>query len=414
MTNNEYQTLGMMHHMLLEFRDQRNKQAELLAREREPQPVYPVFDNEILSYPLFTNPGCSDLSATELMADGIAEEQCRRWRFFFSPAPDKLPHESQWQSLNQQLSGLKHRYRNTSAPRLAALAIAVFAIVALVARGHLLLPIIPILFLAAYWLYSESHLRKARHALLRHLQEIQALYTQRENLQLQLDSLPLPADMSYMQDCYTQAIARLLQNSLARLLPLHEIQNPADTLHKHRWQGFLSASWAYQQLPLHPASNLNQIILDEKNPGMFALHSDSRGKQTVFRMQYLHMWILTERGILSGEACYDRITDAILYEQHELLPYTGIRRIHFVERNLPEYPQLKALLPDNLHRRHLRQPLGILSVETVSGNVHTCAFPSASATQQHDGWLKTLGLQTDMTELNRQLHKRTLSSATAV
>lgn len=408
MTNNEYTMLGMTHHMLRELRAHRLQQAELLALEREPPPVYPTLDNEVLSYPLFTNPGCTDLPATELLSDSMTEEQCRRWRFFYTPDPDKLPHESHWERLNQQLAELKHRYRTATAPRLVALVISIFAIMLLVARGHFMLPIIPITALAAYWFHSETQLRKARQALIVHLQEMEKLYTQRETIQHQLDSLPPPADVDDMQTCYTHAVDKLLQNTLAQLLPFQAVQNPADALHKHYWQGFITESWAYQQLPLHTTGNLTQVLLDEKNRAMLALHPDSRGRHSLFRLQYLHVWVLTERGVLSGEAYYDRVADAFLYEQHELLPYSDIRRIYLVEQALPDYPALKTLLPDSLHKRYLRQPLGVLSMETVSGKVHNCVLPLHNTPQQSDEWEKSLGVKTDMTELNRQLHSHIL------
>lgn len=408
MTNNEYHMLGMTHHMLREFHKQRNQKQALLTPELAPLPVYPAFDDEVFSYPIYTNPGCQNLTANELLADNMTEEQCRRWRFFFNPEADKLPHESQWQILNQQLAELKYRYRISSTPRFISLAACVMMIILLVARGHFLLSIIPIGALMTYWFRSENRLRKARHALIRHLQEMEHLYNQRDNIQHQLDSLPPPADIASMQADYIQAITRLLQRSLTRVLPQTDALEPATALHKHQWQGFLVESWAYQQLPLHAAASLTQTLLDAKDAAMLAVQTDSRGKNTLFRLQYLHIWVLAERGLLSAEAYYDRVTDTFIYEQHELLPYSNIRRISLVEQILPEYPALKTVLPDSLHRRYLCQPIGVLSLEMMSGVTHTCALPPASFTQYGKDWTDNIGLKTDMAELNRLLHKHIL------
>jgi hypothetical protein len=408
MTNNEYQMLGMTFHMLREFQGQRNQQAELLAREREPEPVYPSFSDELFTYPIFTNPGSEDQTAPELLADKLSEEQCQRWRLFFAPQVDKLPHAAYWEAMNQQLAELKHRYRTITSPRLAMLGAVTLIIMGLVAKGHFLLPALPILALGIYWYHSEGRLRKARHTLIRHVQEMEKLYTQRENLQNQLDSLPPAASMADMQACYTQAVTRLLQNTLAQLLPPRDIQQPAELLHNRKWQAFLAEGWGYQQLPLHTSANLTRLLL-EGNPALLALHSDSRGKNTLFRVQYLHVWVLTERGILSGEAYYDRVTDTFLREQHELVPYTDLRRVYLTEQSLPEYAALRELLPDSLHKRYFRQPLGILTLETASGKTHTCALPPLNPVRQGTGWADSIGLQTDMGELARQLREHTLT-----
>lgn len=411
MTNNEYQMLGMTYHMLREFREQRNQQAEQLEREREALSVYPALSDELFDYPIFANPVGQDQAAPELLADKLSEEQCQRWRFFLAPDPDKLPHPAHWEKLNQALAELKYRYRTATSPRLVLLGATTLAIMVLVAKGYFLLPSIPILILATYWYLSEGNLRTARHALIRHLQEMEKLYAQRESLQNQLDSLPPPASMADMQGSYAQAVSRLLRNTLAQILHPRDIQQSAALLQTRNWRGFLAESWGYQQLPLHHSSaSLNRLLL-EGNQALLSLHSDSRGKNTLFRVQYLHVWVLAERGILSGEAYYDRVTDTFLREQHELIPYTDLRRVYLTEQSLPEYPPLKELLPDNLHKRHFRQPLGVLTMETASGKTHTCALPPLNHVRQDSGWAEGMGLQGDMGELARQLRERILVPA---
>lgn len=418
MTNNEYQTLGMNQHMLREFRAQCNQREQEAADAQKIKIEYPNFGNEVLAYPIFSNHACNDQSAEELLSSGIQEEDCQRWHFFYAPDPNKLPHEPRWEAMNQELAELKSHYRNMTSPRLAVFTEAMLVIIALVMRGHFLLPILPILLLVGYWRYSELGLRQARQDLITHLKQMAALHEQKENIKFQLGSLPPPAEVTHLTQRYQQAVEQLLRNTLLHVLRPHELGNLSDVLQKYRWEGFITESWGYLQLPLKAQENseISQILLDEGNITLTALQRELHGRkgETLFRVQYLHVWLLTESGLLHGYAYYDRVMDHFLYEQHEFYPYAQLSYSRVTEQPLPEQAILKQRLPDELQRRYFRQPLAILSVGTTAGKNYECAMLPATEhpLRQHE-WLDRYGLDADISRLNRRLHERMYGSAQA-
>jgi hypothetical protein len=418
MTNNEYQTLGMSQHMLREFRVQCN-QREQAALDADKQPIaYPSFSQELLTYPIFSNHACNDQNAQELLAEGVQEDDCQRWRFFYTPDPDKLPHESRWELMNQQLATLKHRYRNMTSPRLAVFSGAVLMIIFLVMRGHFLLPALPILLLVWYWHYSGENLRQARLELITHLQQMGELHEQAATIRHQFDSLPPPAEVGHLKQLYHKAVEQLLRNTLLHVLRPHELGNMADVLKKYRWEGFITESWGLLQVPLKSQENseISQTLLDESNIALSALQRELNGRkgETLFRVQYLHIWLLTESGLLHGYAYYDRVMDYFLHEEHAFYPYAQLAHSRITEQPLPEQASLKQHLPDTLHRRYFRQPLTIFSVGTVAGKNHECALLPATERPLHQTqWLDSYGLDADVSRLNRRLHERMYGSAQA-
>lgn len=406
MDNNEYQTLGMSQHMLREFRAQCNqRQADAQQRQHTP-PDYPRYADELLQYPIFTNHTCPNHTATELLK-GVQEEQCQRWRFFFTPDPKQLPHESQWLAMNQQLAMLKHQYRTATSPRLAALAAAVLSIILLVMRGHFLLPAIPILMLSGYWYHSGRHLRQARHRLIGHLETMQRLSAQVEQFQHQLDSLPPPATPEHLQQRYQTAVETLFRNTLSHVLRPHEIGDLSRVLGKQRWQGFITESWGHLQLPLNLPENaqISPLLLDEANTGLAAMQNAAHGRKgdNIFRVQYLNLCILTQRGLLLGFAYYDRVMDEFLYEQHLFHPYQHITEVSFTEQTLPNHATLKQWLPDNVYRHYFHAPVTVLSIHTQTGKHHTCA---ALPTSPRPLWRDLYGLDNDTGRLSRHLRER--------
>lgn len=407
MNNNEYQTLGMTQHMLREFRAQCNQRQESEQQRQQFQADYPRLGNELLDYPIFTNHTCPQHAATELLAPEMNEAHCQRWRFFFTPDPHQLPHESHALALNQQLAMLKHQYRTATSPRLAALFAAVLTIILLVMRGHFLLPLAPIGALAWYWLRSERQSRQARQDLIQHLEQMKTLHQQQETLQHQLASLPPTATLEHMQQCYQQAIAQLFRRTLQRVLRPHELDDLHKVLSKRHWQGFITESWGHLQLPLHGKADkqIHTLLLDSANNGLMAMQNAAHGRKgdNIFRVQYLHLWVLTERGLLLGCGYYDRVTDQFLQEQYEFYPYAQLTQVRLSEQTLPELPALKAALPDNVHRHYFHAPVTVLSVTTASGKTHECSILPTSP--RHE-WRDSYGLDTDIHRLNRHLHER--------
>lgn len=419
MKNNEFQTLGMTQHMLREFRAQCNHRAAEALKAQQIQLDYPQFAQELLTYPLFTNPACGNQTGEEFFNPNAQEEHCRRWLHFFTPDANQLPQEAQWQAMEQQLALLKHRYRSATSPRLAAFTAAMLTLILLLMRGHFLLATAPIAAVIGYWMRTEQQAKQARQDLLAHLAEMDKLHTQKENLLHQFASLPPPAEQTDFHQRYQQAKTRLLQNTLLHLLRPHQLGDLNKVLKQQQWVGFINESWGYLQIPLKAQRNskIARLLLDEQQPTLMALQTEhhERSSETLFRVQYVHLWLLTPSGLLLGYAYYDRVTDQFLYEQHEFHPYSQLTHIRTTEQPLPEHSVLKERLPETLYRRYFRQPLSVLSIGTNAGKLYECALTSAAedlaATQR---WNAAHGLDSDVSHLSRQLHQRVHGSTAAV
>lgn len=410
MNNNEYQTLGMAQHMLREFRTQCNQRQETDQQHPQFQVVPPHLSNELLEYPIFTNHTCAKQTATELLAPEITESHYQRWLFFFTPDAHQLPHESHILSLNQQLVMHKHQYRSATSPRLAVLLVAVLITIMLVMRGHFFLSSIPIGLLIGYWLHSERQLRHIRQNLIQQLQQIKTLKQQQKLLQQQLTHLPAPATLKNMQQHYRQAIEQLFRCTLQQVLPPHELDTLDNVLEKHHWQGFIAESWGHLQLPLHSKAEkpIYSLLLDSANHSLIAMQNVAHGRKgdNIFRVQYLHVWVMTERGLLLGCGYYDRVMDQFLHEQYEFYPYTQLTQVRLSEQTLPELPVLKTALPDNVHRHYFHAAVTVLSVTTMNGKIHECALLPTSPRPE---WRDNYQLDTDIHRLNRCLHERSIS-----
>ncbi|MBU0655078.1 MAG: hypothetical protein KJ914_08060 [Gammaproteobacteria bacterium] len=409
MTNNDYQMLGMTQYMLREFRDRCN-QVEHEAAETEEKIEYTHYADEALGYPIFNNHACSHQTAGELIANGAADA-FRRWRFFFTPDPEQLPHSRQLLALNEKLALLKHSFHNHASPLKIILMLCGIVSALFMLRWEFGYASIPVLFAFLYWWRNQHNADAARQKLLKHLDETDALDTQKSILISQLASLPPPAEVDELRTRYQAAVELLLRDTLLDQLRPHELGDLANALNSHKWEGFITESWGHLQLPLKVQhdSEISQILLSEENIPLSALESDPQGGKgaNLYRIQYLHIWILTEQGLLMGRAWYDRVMDHFLYEEHEFYLYSQLTHIRVTEQVLPEQATLKERLPERLHRRFFRQPLMTISVGTTLGKTYECALPPASERPlRQTGWLDHYGLDSDMTRLNRRLHER--------
>lgn len=418
MANNDYQTLMMTYSMLRDFQQQ-CKQQEAESSAENKQPKYQRFQDEVLEYPIFSNHACGNLDAKELLAAGTEESYLRRWRFFYAPEPEKMPQNDYQQEMEGQLLALEQRQRALNSPRLILFAATFVLIIFLVMRGHFLLPVLPIGALAWYWYVSELKARQVQAQLRQHYAEVNGLLAQRDSMAQRLGSLPPPADLEHFAQHYREAVERLLRNTLLHVLAPDELGNLSHSLRNQRWEGFMTESWGYLQLPLPAQANTdsNRMLLDESHIMLSALQDDPLGRKgfSVFRLQYLHLWILTQRGLLMGRAYYDRVANRFLHEEHEFYPYPQLVHIHLAEHPLPEMEQLKQRLPEYLYQRYFQQPVTVLSVGTRDGKVHECAsLPISERPFRQKVWKESYGLDSDMQRLNRCLHERLYRANPAV
>lgn len=410
MANNDYQTLMMTHYMLREFKEQ-CKQREAEASADNQALEYQHFQDEVLAYPIFSNHACSNLHGKELLETGTDEAYYQRWRFFYAPEPEKLPQNDYQQQMEQQLLALEQRLRAINSPRLILFAATFALIVILVMRGHFMLPVIPISLLTLYWYLSETKARQVQAQLRKHYAETSDLLNQRDKMAERLGKLPPAASVGHFAQHYRQAVEHLLRNTLLHVLAPHELGDLAYTLKQRHWEGFMTESWGYLQLPLPSQANsdTNRLLLDESNIMLSALQDDPQGRKgfSLFRLQYLHLWILTPRGLLIGRAYYDRVANRFVQEEHDFYPYAQLAHIHIADHPLPELEVLKQRLPENLYQRYFQKPVTVLSVGSSDGKVHECAsLPVSERPFRQTAWKDSYGLDSDTQRLNRLLHER--------
>lgn len=410
MTNNEYQSMAMSHYMLREFQEQ-CKQQEAAKQADDLKLEYQHFNQEVLTYPIFSNHACGNHDATELLSTGSEEAYCERWRFFYEADPWKLPQIAYQQQMDTQLAALKQRLLMLNSPRLVLFSATFIIIILLVMRGHFLLPALPILALAWYWRVSEHKIQATQQALQQHLDKMQALDAQAEGIAHQLESLPPPTGLAQLHADYRQAVKELFQNTLQQVLPPSECQDLSKTLQQQRWEGFITESWGYLQLPLaaQQHSAIKHTLLNATHIPLIALQDDPHGRkgQSLYRVQYLHIWILTQQGLVMRQGYFDRVAKQFLFEQQEFYPYKQLTHWELTEQTLPEESLLKQRLAPHLYQRYFERPVSILSFKTVSGKTHECAtLPVSERPFQQREWQERYGLDTDMQRLSRCLHQR--------
>lgn len=412
MANNDYHTMAMSHHMLREFQEQcKLRETATSAAERERIPNDQQLPDEVLIYPIFSNHACSNHDAKELLAAGSEEAYRERWRFFYSPDPWKLPQIQYQQQMDAHLNKLRQHLMHLNSPRLILFSVTFFTIILLVMRGHFLLPIIPIVGLSWYWYLSELKITQTQQDIRVHLNKMYALERQQQGMADQLDSLPPPAGLEQMHEQYQQALEHLFQATLLHLLTPSELGNVSQVLKRQRWEGFITESWGYLQIPLTGQENtdLNRQLLDEDHIPLIAIQDDPYGRKgyNLYRLQYLHVWILTQNGLLMGRGYFDRVANQFLYEQHEFYPYTQLSHVELTEQPLPEVTSLKQRLPEKLYQHYFQQAVSVLSVKTSNGKTYGCAALPISKRPFRQGiWKERYGLDTDMQRLNRCLHQR--------
>lgn len=397
MDNKQYQALGMSQHMLREFQAQRKANVEA-AHQQQAVFAYQQFNSDVLSYPIFSNRTCSTVEATALRSRADDLGFCQRWRFFYEPETEKLPQNDYQQGLEAHTHVLEQRLRSLNSPRLAIFAATFLLVIWLMARGHFLLVAFPIIGLVGYWLFAERKIRQVQAQLKHHYAELEQFLAHRAQMAAQLSGLPLPAAFSHFQQLYQRAIQQLFAHTVAQVLAEHEYADITQVLKKQGWQGFIGESWGYLQ-PHQPFTDKQHIALS-------AFCDDpTRKGHTLFRLQYLQVWVATQRGLLLGQAYYDRVADQFLYEQHEFFSYAELRHVMFSEQIL-DAPALHEQLPSDVYERFFHKPTKCLRLTTASGQVlEFVALPSAERPLRQTVWKDQYGLNGDLEHLNRCLHE---------
>ncbi|MFN3786262.1 MAG: hypothetical protein ACK4RS_05420, partial [Thiothrix sp.] len=324
MDNEQYQAVGMSQYMLREFQAQRRAHAEAATRS---QTVfsYQHFSHDLLSYPIFTNPACGSIETIELQHNADDAHYCQRWHFFYEPNIAQLPQNDYQQRLEEHTWVLEQRLRILNSPRLAAFAAMFVLMLWLIARGHFMLVVVPIVVLAGYWLVTGNKIRQAQAELKHHYAELANFLVHRKRMAEQLSQLVRPAPLSHFQQRYQHAIEQLLAHTVAQVLAEREYTNIAQMLKKQGWRGFIGESWSYLQT--------HQAVGEPLPIALAAFRDDPlRQRQTLFRLSYLQVWIVTQHGLLLGKAHYDRVADQFLYEQHEFFSYAELRHVAIDEQ----------------------------------------------------------------------------------
>lgn len=397
MDNKQYQAFGMSQYMLREFQAQRRATAEA-ANQEQTGFAYQHFSGDLLDYPIFSNPACSNIEATVLRHKADDLNYCQRWRFFYEPDVQQLPQNDYQQRLEDHTQVLEQRLRSVNSPRLATFAAMFSLVVWLVARGHFVLVAFPIMVLAGYWLLTENKIRQVQAVLQHHYAELEQFLVHREQMAEQLKQLPLPIPLSHFQQGYQRAIEQLLTHTVAQVLAEHEYADINQVLKKQGWQGFIGESWGYLQT--------QQPVAVQQSPAFTALRDDPLRKgQPLFRLPYLQVWIATQRGLLLGRAYYDRVADQFLYEQHEFFSYAELRHVALTEQVL-DFPVMQARLPSELYARFFQQPVKCLRISTTNGQaLEFVALPHSERPLRHTLWKDLYGLNADLEHLSRCLYE---------
>lgn len=405
MHNNDNDNMARAHAVFLDYLAERNRQS-VKYHAGEPA-AYQAYNNEVLTYPVFSNHACQDHDARELLGSTVSDDYCRRWLYFHTPDTRKLPHETYVQELKQQEAGLQQQMVALNAPRLALFSVALVFIVILAARGHFLWTLLPIAITLVYALHSEPALRQKRQQLLHTMRHGRQTSLQYRELKEQLDCLPPAATVRQLGLLYQQAIAYLLRQTLSSLLPPAALADLPASLQRRHWQAFALESWGLLQAPLLGKTGAGQWLLDGHNRMAWAFQPPLGKQPALYRLTYLQVWVLTERGVAIGSGYYDRVADQFGYARHEFLPYGHIRGFHLREGLLPEVPTIRQNLPDTLYQQQFRHPVQILVLETEHGKTYRCAAPLARDMRHSQVYtLETVGLNTDLQQFKRLLHEK--------
>jgi hypothetical protein len=404
MNNNDNDNMARGHYVFLDFLAERKRKEQ---QDQETDPAYETYNDEVLTYPVFSNHACHDHDARELLGKPIADDYCRRWLHFHTPDTQKLPHAAYAHVLVEQKADMCKQLASLNAPRLAVFSAAIFFIVILTARGHFMLPLLPIALTACFWLYTESSLRHKRQQLVQHTEHLQDLSLQYQELNEQLECLPPAAPATQFAQLYQRAIGQLLHKTLSSLLHPHELDDLPAALRQRQWPAFALESWGILQAPLKATPKINEWLLAEENRLSLAFQPAAGKQAALYRITYLQLWILTERGLAMGSGYYDRVADQYIHTRHEFLPYTDLVSFHLSEEILPESPELKQCMPETVYHQHFRKPVQVLTLETNRGK--TYAYAAALAHEMRHSQtasLETVGLNPDLQQFKRLLHEK--------
>ena len=409
MNDSTYHQRVLVQHALREYTECRQR-AKKNDNNENRKNIYHKYDDNLLSYPIFYNSACKQHTTAETLQDKpLQDDYCRRWLYFHSPDVTKLPHIPYAAQLMEEVQNLGQQLRRQQAPRLALFSLVFVLVIFLSARGHFALTLLPITLLTAFWLYTDKGIQKKHHEMQYHKQALLNLREQYWQLQDQLANLPTVVEYAHFTHCYKLAIKRLLRQALGSLLQPQELSNIRDNLNKRQWRLFGLESWGVLQLPLQQATELHQWFFTKENHMISAFQpATSIQNNTLYRLTYLQLWVLTEHGVLMSSGFYERVANQILHLQQEFIPYTQIAAFEITETLLPEHEPLKTCLPETIHQQYFQQPITVFNLQTKRGVCWQCAALPKPHTQTHpqNSVLADFGIATDLTTLERLLHER--------
>ena len=409
MTNNTTHQRVLTQHALREYTQQRQAATTVSAANDSPAQTYPCYADEVLSYTIFHNPTCQYHSASMLLNKNLSDDYCRRWLYFHVADIKQLPHIPYAAELFAATDKLRQQLHAQQAPRLALFSLVFIVIVFLTARGHFLLAALPILLITMFWLHTDKSIQRQQENIIKHNQALLDLRAQYWRLQEQLDYLPPPAEPSHFQQQFKRTIQLLLSQTANSLLHPHELNTLIESLRKRQWHIFGLSTWGVLQIPFQANTELVQWFFKAENTLAAALQPATKKHAATYRLTYLQFWILTEKGVLISHAFYERVTDQCLQIQQEFIAYTQIAAFEITQALLPEHEKLKNLLPDDLYHAHFQRPSTILTLQTKRGTRWQCAthFQNHHLVRlANDDTLQQMGVNTDLTALERLLHER--------
>ncbi len=385
-----------------------HRQTAAVSTSPTGQSINPNYLGEILQYPIYVNSACPAQVGGELLQAKHDEGYCRRWLSFYQPDLQLLPHLPEAAELFQSHEQLVQNVHRTQSPRLAAFIINFFIIVFLTARGHFILNALPVVFLTWFWRETEDDVQYQHLQLARTRQRLATLRTQYWELLDQADTLPPPLPATELQPLFQQAAHRLLRQSLTALIPAVDLTQLFPTLQKRQWQVFALESWGISQLALQAAPELHKQIVEAKHTALTALLPASQEHAAIYRLTYLQLWLVTDKGLLLSNGFYDRVTDQFLHAQQAFIPYSNIAAFEVGQGLLPAQTDLQTVMGNTTYQTHWHQPVPIIRLHTKRGMVWQCAgLPLDSrAKPAPNTELAQWGFNTDLSQLDYLLHER--------
>lgn len=403
MNNNDVNQLAMTHSVLHDYLAARAQKS--LSRSITPHTTYVPQDNEVLHYPVFTNPACPDQTAQALFGKSLIEDYCRRWLYFYTPHAAKLPHVACVSDLLHAQTQVQSQLTAIASPRLALFTVTWGLIVLLMARGHFFLTLFPILFTSWYWLKTEGNVKHKRQQLRECNQKLEQTSQSYKLLGEQLQRLPPPATKAEFAERYAQALASLLRTTVTNLLRPVQLRDWPVLIQRGYWPGFMLESWAALQLPLQTDQHLAHLLLTPEQEALTALVPDTKAASPLHRTTFVQIMLLADQGLLLGRGFYDRVADQFLHIQTELLAYDQLQGCQIKEVTLTEQPELKRQVSEAMYQTYYASPVQLLTISTLLDE-HYSSARAITNDNRRETAIGNLSLSHDLVQFKQLLNQQ--------